>query len=175
MAMARRMFPECMTAVAVAASALVPGSARAQSAPACPGAAADDRSVLVSVIVADDAKRLGATIDTVLQDLGYHVSTAESGIGQWVTHPKLSWPQGAENDSWHGTAQPGVQLVVDVAPDSAGTRLSIAANAVCRVSPSADAEKAPGSVESQLESASAMEAAVGIGQHLALQRKPAGQ
>ena len=127
------------------------------SALRCPHGPADDQATLVSAAVAADSSRLAATIDTVLRDLAYRISSAETRPGQWVTLPRFSWPAGTDSAGWHGSENPGVELIVDVAADTVGLRLSVAAAAVCLTGTMAESRR-PGSVEATLETVSAMEA-----------------
>ncbi|MBA2627700.1 MAG: hypothetical protein H0U85_06780 [Gemmatimonadales bacterium] len=158
--------------VVLASTAIAQAAPSAAPAPAtCADSRADDRATLVSVVVHDDLRHLGSAVDTVLAELGYRISGTESGIGQWVTVARFGWPAGSAQDAWHGVDQPGVQIVVDLSPDSGGTRLSIAAGAVCRVSADAAGEQRSASVENTIETVSAMEVATALARHLEEQRK----
>jgi hypothetical protein len=141
---------------------MLPMAVRAQQSPdstiRCPRGAADEEATMVSAQVAATLRELNVAVDSALHDLGYRVSTAESGVEQWVTVPRRTWPAGAGQARWPADSNPGVQIIVDVSPDSAGLRLSVAASAVCLVGTMA-ASKRPGSPESAIETMSAMEVA----------------
>lgn len=132
----------------------------------CPRGAADDEATMVSALVAAAPRELNAAIDSTLHDLGYRVSTAETGVEQWVTVPRLAWPAGASQARWPADSNPGVQLIVDVTPDSTGLKLRVAASAVCLVGTMAESKR-PGSPESAIETMSAMEAATAVLQRVA--------
>ncbi len=158
-----------LTGLPVAAAGQTPADSAA--APArCVRGQADEDATLVSAQVAATPTRLNATIDTVLRDLGYRVSTAETRLDQWVTLPRFAWPAGTEHENWHGADNPGVQVIVDVAPDSGGTRLSVAAAAVCLVGTLVESRR-PGSVESMMETLSAVQVASEVTRRLQAQAK----
>ena len=144
--------------IAAALLAALPGRAVAQrsdsaaAVPPCSSGAADDAATMVSVVLPHALRVIAGEVDSTLHALGYAVSTAESGPGQWVTLPRFAWPAGSEAEPWHGTERPGVQLVVDLEPDGEGTRFSVAASAVCRVAE-------PAGVETQLETVAALQVA----------------
>ena len=72
----------------------VPAAAQQPAVPSCPHGAADDEATMVSVVVAGDPVALHLVIDSVLTDLHYRLSTAESSLDQWVTQSKFGWPDG---------------------------------------------------------------------------------
>ena len=143
-----------LLAAALPAAALLggPSTARAQqpalAAPACPHGAADDQATMVSVVVPGDSLRLHLVVDSVLADLHYTLSAAETTPDQWVTLSKF----GA------AAPDPGVQIIVDLEPDTAGTMVHVAASAVCLVGTMAESRR-PGSPEMAIETVSAVQVA----------------
>lgn len=132
---------------------------QADTAAACAGGAADDAATMVSVVLPQGLRAIATEVDSALHTLGYVVSAAESRPGQWVTVPRFAWPAGSEAEPWHGSERPGVQLVVDLEPDKDGTRFSVAASAVCRVT-------TPDGVETQLETVAALQLASAVATRL---------
>ena len=128
------------------------------AAPACSEGPADDTSILVGATVVAPRPVIRHTVDSVLADLGYSISVAESRLDQWVTVPRFTWPPGSEHDPWHGDVNPGVQVIVDLAPAHDSTRVSVAASAVCAIE-SAEAGGRAGSVERTLETVTAVQTA----------------
>jgi hypothetical protein len=170
---ARRPLTLLLCALALAFPARRAGAQQpAATAPdSCPRGAADDKSMMVSAVIADSLPRISATIDSVLSDLGYRLSVIESSIGQWVTLPRFDWPSGTEHETWHGTESPGVQLVVDLEPAERGIQLRVAANAVCLVGTMAESEGA-NSVESMVETLSVMQVATEVSTRLRRPQQP---
>ena len=149
-----------LVAVLVATSSRdVAAQQRDSASTRCAGGPADDAATMVSVVIAQPFPVIATEVDSALQTLGYTVSLAESRPGQWVTMPRFTWPAGSENEGWHGTERPGVQLVVDLAEERGGTRFSVAASAVCRVS-------TPEGVETQLETVAALQVASAVATRL---------
>jgi hypothetical protein len=170
---ARRSLTLLLCALALAAPVRRAGAQQpvATAPDSCPRGAADDKSMMVSAVIADSLPRISATINSVLSDLGYRLSVLESSIGQWVTLPRFDWPSGTERETWHGAESPGVQLVVDLEPAERGIRLRVAANAVCLVGTMAESER-PNSVESMVETLSAMQVATEVSTRLRRPQQP---
>ena len=103
----------------------VPAAAQQPAVPSCPHGAADDEATMVSVVVAGDPVALHLVIDSVLTDLHYRLSTAESSLDQWVTQSKFGWPDGSELAGKAGAPDPGVQVIVDLEPDTGGTMVAV--------------------------------------------------
>ena len=139
-----------------------PVAARAQqpapAAPACPHGVADDEATMVSVVVPGDTLRLHLVVDSVLADLHYTLSRAETTPDQWVTLSKFGWPEGSELAGKAAAPDPGVQIIVDLEPDTAGTMVHVAASAVCLVGTMAESRR-PGSPEMAIETVSAVQVA----------------
>ena len=136
----------------------VPARAQQPAAPACPHGAADDEATMVSVVVPGDGVRLHLVVDSVLADLHYTLSAAETTPDQWVTLSKFGWPDGSELAGKPGAPDPGVQVIVDLEPDTAGTMVHVAASAVCLVGTMAESRR-PGSPEMAIETVSAVQVA----------------
>jgi hypothetical protein len=161
----------CALAFAIPARRAAAQQPVATAPDSCPRGAADDKSMMVSAVIADSLPRISATVDSVLRDLGYRPSVLESSIGQWVTLPRFDWPSGTERETWHGAESPGVQLVVDLEPAERGIQLRVAANAVCLVGTMAESER-PNSVESKVETLSAMQVVTEIATRLRRPQEP---
>ena len=143
----------------VLASAETSAQQADSAAVACAAGAADDAATMVSVVLPQPLRAIATEVDSALHGLGYMVSAAESRPGQWVTVPRFAWPEGSDTEPWHGAERPGVQLVVDLEPDKDGTRFSVAASAICRVT-------TPEGVETQLETVSALQLASAVATRL---------
>lgn len=102
---------------------------------------------------------LMAAADTTLTALGYEIDTARSGPGRRVTVPRFAWPAGTEQEGWHGTENPGVEVFVLLTPAGDSTTVEFAAHTICAVvSPSAD--DSAGGVGSMMKMIAAMAVAV---------------
>ena len=161
--MRRWILAAVMSAMPVAAGAQQPADSAAVH---CPRGIADDEATMVSALVDAAPRELNTAIDSTLRGLGYRVNPAETGIEQWVTVPRRTWPVGAGQARWPADSNPGVQIIVDVAPDSAGLKLSVAASAVCLLGTMAESKR-PGSPESAIETMSAMEVVTDVLQRVA--------
>jgi len=135
-----------------------PAAAQQPVAPACPHGAADDEATMVSVVVPATGVRLHLVIDSVLAELHYTLSTAETTPDQWVTQSKFGWPDGSELAGKADAPDPGVQVIVDLEPDTGGTMVHVAASAVCLVGTMAESRR-PGSPEMAIETVSAVQVA----------------
>lgn len=163
------MFRPVFVALVLGLTVLVPRSALAQQAgaspPPCANGSADEAATMVSVVVPWELRAIAVEVDSALHTLGYAVSPLESSPAQWVTRPRFVWPAGSETETWHGTENPGVQLVVDLAVEKEGTRFSVAASAVCRVT-------TPEGVETQLETVAALQVASTVATRLNALARP---
>lgn len=142
----------------LAALAAAPAAAQQPAVPTCPHGAADDEATMVSVVVPGDRGGLRLVIDSVLADLHYRLSSAETSPDQWVTLAKPGWPDGSELAGKAGAPDPGVQVIVDLEPDTGGTVVHVAASAVCLVGTMAESRR-PGSPEMAIETVSAVQVA----------------
>lgn len=149
---------------AAAQQASAPTPALAAASP-CAHGPADDKAVMVTATVLVGRPRIRAVVDTALRGLGYAVSARETTPDQIVTEPRFTWPEGTESESWHGSASPGVQLVVDLEAAGDSTRVHVASSAVCAL-PADSAAPPPAKVESNLETMSAVQAATAIARAL---------
>lgn len=148
-------------AALAAALVSVPALATAQQPPpprACPRGAADDDATMVSVVVAGNRIRLRQVVDSTLVLLNYRVSTGQTSLDQWVTEPKFGWPASSGLAGKPDAPDPGVQVIVDLEPDTAGTMVHVAASAVCLVGTMAESRR-PGSPEMAIETVSAVQVA----------------
>jgi hypothetical protein len=156
-------------ALAVMVAAGTATVAAQQPAPApqtCPHGPADDEATMVSVVVAGSRIRLRQVIDSTLALLHYRVSANQSALDQWVTESKFGWPPGSDLAGKPGAPDPGVQVIVDLEPDTAGTMVHVAASAVCLVGTMAESRR-PGSPEMALETVSAVRVASEIRRQMA--------
>jgi hypothetical protein len=148
-----------LTRLLLAATLLgAPAAAQQPVAPTCPHGAADDEATMVSVVVPATGPGLHLVIDSVLADLRYTLSAAETTPEQWVTQSKFGWPDGSELAGKAGAPDPGVQVIVDLEPDTGGTMVHVAASAVCLVGTMAESRR-PGSPEMAIETVSAVQVA----------------
>ena len=148
-----------LTRLLLAATLLgAPAAGQQPVAPACPHGAADDEATMVSVVVPASGIGLHRVIDSVLADLHYTLSAAETTPEQWVTQSKFGWPDGSELAGKAGAPDPGVQVIVDLEPDTGGTMVHVAASAVCLVGTMAESRR-PGSPEMAIETVSAVQVA----------------
>jgi hypothetical protein len=113
---------------------------------------------MVSVVVPGGGLRLRQAVDSTLSTLGYRVSGAQSALDQWVTEAKFGWPAGSDLAGRADAPDPGVQVIVDLEPDTAGTMVHVAASAVCLVGTLAESRR-PGSPETAIETVSAVQVA----------------
>ncbi|HJP56073.1 MAG TPA: hypothetical protein VJ847_03505 [Gemmatimonadales bacterium] len=151
------------------ALALLPAGLAAQQGPhPCPHGAADDEATLVSVVIPGSGVPLRRAVDSVLARLHYRVSAGESSLDQWVTEAKFGWPEGSELAGKADAPDPGVQVIVDLSPDSAGTMVRVAASAVCLTGTMAESRR-PGSPELAIETVSAVQVASEIRRQAAQQ------
>lgn len=138
----------------------------AAGARTCPHGAADDDATMVSVVVAGNRVRLRQAVDSALATLSYRVSAAQSALDQWVTESKFGWPAGSDLAGRPDAPDPGVQVIVDLEPDTAGTMVHVAASAVCLVGTLAESRR-PGSPEMAIETVSAVQVASEIRRRMA--------
>jgi hypothetical protein len=160
--------------VLFAALAGAPAAAQQPARP-CAHGAADDDATMVSVVVAGNRVRLRQVVDSVLAGLRYQVSSSQSSLDQWVTESKFGWPDGSELAGKAGAPDPGVQVIVDLEADTAGTMVHVAASAVCLVGTMAESRR-PGSPEMAIETVSAVQVASEIRRRMAEEggNRPAG-
>ncbi len=157
----RELWPGLMLLLELLAAPLRPVDA--QQADTCPRGRADDQATMVSGTVVTPRFALRAAVDTALHSLGYRINPTQSRDDQWVTDARFRWPGGAPPEGWAHAANPGMEVVVDLAAHGDSTVMSIAASMVCRV---AVRERKPGEAEASLEASAALEVAEGIGHRL---------
>ena len=149
--------------------ACAPAMAAAQTAAAagsCPHGPADDDATMVSVVVAGNRIRLRQAVDSTLALLNYRISAGQTSLDQWVTESKFGWPAGSDLAGKPDAPDPGVQVIVDLEPDTAGTMVHVAASAVCLVGTMAESRR-PGSPEMAIETVSAVQVASEIRRRMA--------
>lgn len=138
----------------------------ASGARICPHGAADDDATMVTIVVAGNRVRLRQAVDSALAALSYRVSAAQSALDQWVTESKFGWPAGSDLAGRADAPDPGVQVIVDLEPDTAGTMVHVAASAVCLVGTMAESRR-PGSPEMAIETVSAVQVASEVRRRMA--------
>ncbi len=67
-----------------------------------------------------------------LRDLGYAV-LENVPPREMMTAPMYSWPRGSEQDSWHGSEHPGVEVYISTRTAGDSTTVMIGARALCNV------------------------------------------
>ena len=122
----------------------------------------------MSGVFAGRPEPLYAAGAAALRELGYAV-LEHAPPRELLTAPSFAWPAGTENEGWHGSEHPGVELCLYTRAAGDSTQVTIGARALCRVrgpgetSPSAE-------VGTSLESVSMLKA---MNAFLArLQRRP---
>ncbi len=155
-----RNYPVLMVLSIAATISAMPARAQqpASGARSCPHGAADDEATMVSVVVAGDRVHLRRVVDSALATLNYRVSPAQSSLDQWVTESRFGWPAGSDLAGRPDAPDPGVQVIVDLEADTAGTMVHVAASAVCLVGTMAESRR-PGSPEMAIETVSAVQVA----------------
>jgi hypothetical protein len=143
---------------------VIAAALRAQTPAPCPNGPADEKSIRVDATVAVPLATIYQLGDSVLDAHGFHW-TAASSVSARVTAPRYSWPPGAEDAPWHGAESPGLIITFSAFTAHDSTRLSIASQVLCRVSPP-DVEPADSSVESQLRLLGAVEIVSGLSEAL---------
>ncbi len=173
-------FPSCLSCrlaravpLALALSVLPLALGAQQAAHPCPRGPADDEATLVSVVLPGAAVPIRRAVDSTLADLHYRVSAGESSLDQWVTEARFGWPEGSEQAGRADAPDPGVQVIVDLSADTAGTIVRVAASAVCLTGTMAESRR-PGSPESAIETVSAVQVASEIRRRVTAQNEAAG-
>ena len=132
----------------------------------CPLGPADDDATMVSVVVSGSRIRLRHVVDSTLALLSYRISAGQTSLDQWVTESKFGWPAGSDLAGKPDAPDPGVQVIVDLESDTAGTMVHVAASAVCLVGTMAESRR-PGSPEMAIETVSAVQVASEIRRRMA--------
>jgi hypothetical protein len=111
------------------------GTAAQPRASAAPPCTTPDDSVGTSMsgVFASRPEPLYAAGSATLRELGYavleHVPPREL-----ITAPSYAWPKGTENEGWHGSEHPGVELFLYTRPAGTdSTQVTIGARALCKV------------------------------------------
>ena len=108
------------------------------------------------VAVASPSATVARTLDSLLPALRYGIDSATSVSGRWVSKMRFSWPNGTEQESWHGTEHPGLRIVVSAVTRGDSTEVSAAAQVMCILdAPDVDAKQE--SVSSKLKLMSVLE------------------
>ena len=115
--------------------AVTPGAASPARAGLQPQCTTPDDSTGTSMsgTFAARPEPLYAAGSATLRDLGYAV-LEHAPPRELITAPSYTWPAGTENEGWHGSEHPGVELFLYTRPvgrDS--TQVTIGARALCRV------------------------------------------
>ena len=96
---------------------------------------------------------LYAAVAAALRDLGYAV-LEHAPPRELITAPSYAWPSGTENEGWHGSEHPGIELSLFTRTTGDSTRVTIGARALCLVrgpgetTPSAEVGKSLESITS---------------------------
>jgi len=90
--------------------------------------------------------------------LGYTLDSVASSPGRWVSGVRTTWPQGTEDEKWHGSESPGVKVIVRAGPRSDSTLFVVDAQVVC-ILENAEADALPGSISGMLEMIAAVQVA----------------
>ena len=147
----------CYASLALAAASVTV----AQEAPApepCARGPADTKTIQVSATFHRPYAAVAHAIDSILPALGYSVDSTASTPGYWVSRVRTSWPQGTEDEKWHGSESPGVRVVVQALARGDSTAFVVDAQAAC-ILESAEADGRSGSVSTMLEMIAAVQVA----------------
>jgi|SRR5712664_3172024 len=124
----------------------------------CARGPADSKTIQVSATFHQPYAALAHAIDSILPAIGYSIDSAASSPGRWVSRVRKTWPQGTEDEKWHGSESPGVRVYVRATPRGDSTAFVVDAQAAC-ILESAEADSSSGSVSSMLKMIAAMEVA----------------
>ena len=124
----------------------------------CTRGPADETTIQVSATFPHSYSVMAHVIDSILPALGYAIDSAASGPGHWVSRVRTSWPQGTENEKWHGSESPGVRVYVQATARGDSTAFVVDGQTAC-ILESASADSTTGSVSSMLEMIAAMQVA----------------
>ncbi len=77
-------------------------------------------------------EQLYAAGGAALRELGYAVLETVPPK-ELITAPSYTWPAGTANEAWHGSAHPGLELLMTTRAAGDSTTVTIGARALCRV------------------------------------------
>jgi hypothetical protein len=124
----------------------------------CSRGAADTKTIQVSATFGQSLADVSRAIDSILPALGYALDSTVSSPGRWVSRVRTTWPQGTENESWHGAESPGVKVFVRATAKGDSTLFVVDAQAMCLLE-SAEVDAQPGSISGMLEMMAAVQVA----------------
>ena len=122
----------------------------------CARGAADSKTIQMSATFHQRYAAVAHAIDSILPALGYAIDSTASAPGRWVSRVRTTWPQGTEDEKWHGTESPGVRVYVRATPRGDSTAFVVDARAAC-ILESAEADSNSESISSMLEMIAAMQ------------------
>lgn len=122
----------------------IPGSALARDSVACPNGSSNSPGMTISATYPTGIQNLAGMVLEALRETGYTIR--DSTFSQTVeisSAPKFTWPEGAEDEDWHGEEHPGVEVLIQLSPVAAGdsTRFKVSSRILCEVTgPDSDSD-----------------------------------
>ncbi len=151
---------------------VIASMATAQKSPTthhCARGPADSKTIQMSATFHQSYPAVAHAIDSILPALGYAIDSTASASGHWVSRVRTTWPEGTEDEKWHGSKSPGVRVYVRATPRGDSTAFVVDAQAAC-ILESANADSSSESISSMLEMIAAMQVASSLSNALKAQQ-----
>lgn len=143
----------------------IPASALARDSVACPNGSSNSPGMTISATYPTGIQNLAGMVLEALRETGYTIR--DSTFSQTVeisSAPKFTWPDGAEDEDWHGEEHPGVEVLIQLSTVAAGdsTRFEVSSRILCEVTgPDSDSD-----VESMVALMATLEVAAKVSEAL---------